>query len=84
MVKLVPFADDTASISIGKLTVENGTDRLALYGSCDLSRDKAGLTRARALQALLNQVVQVLEAAPDLGDALPSAPAPKSVRNPFA
>ena len=34
---LKPFADDAASISIGELTVENGTDRIALYGSLDLT-----------------------------------------------
>lgn len=84
MTKLVPFADDAASVSFGKMTVENGTDRVALYGSCDLTRDKQGLSQARALKALLDQVVQVLEGAHDLPDALaPVAPA-KTVRNPFA
>lgn len=43
MTKLTPFADDAASIPIGELTVENGTDRIALYGSLDLTRDKQGL-----------------------------------------
>ena len=43
MSKLTPFADDAASTSIGSLTVENGTDRIALSGSLDLTRDKAGL-----------------------------------------
>lgn len=27
MTKLVPFANDATSVSIGSLTVENGTDR---------------------------------------------------------
>ena len=38
-----PFADDAASVSIGKLTVENGTDRVALYGSLDITRDQQRL-----------------------------------------
>ena len=84
MTKLVPFADDVASVSIGPLTIENGTARVALYGSLDLTRDKQGLAHARTLQALLDQVVQRLEAEHDLPDAIAATPAPKSVPNPFA
>ena len=83
MTKLVPFADDAASVSIGTLTVENGTARVALYGSLDLTRDKPGLAHARALQAVLAAVVQQLEAAHDLPDAVAPAPA-ATVPNPFA
>ena len=50
---LTPFADDAASVSIGKLTIENGTDRVALYGSLDITRDQQGLVHARALLAIL-------------------------------
>ena len=83
MTKLTPFADDAASISVGKLTVENGTDRVALYGSLDLTCDKQGLTHARALKALLDQVVQHLESVKDLPDALPVSVETKTVANPF-
>lgn len=37
---LTPFANDAALIGIGKLTIENGSDRLALYGSLDITLDK--------------------------------------------
>ena len=84
MTKLTPFTDDAASISIGKLTIENGTDRVALYGTLDLTRDKQGLAHARALKALLDQAVQVLEADKALPDAAPAPTAPKAVDNPFA
>jgi hypothetical protein len=83
MTKLIPFADDAASITIGELTIENGTERIALYGSLDLTCDKQGLTHARALKALLDAAVQHLEAAKTLPDALPAPAAPKSVPNPF-
>ncbi len=83
MIKLVPFADDAASVSIGELTVENGTDRVALYGSLDLTRDKQGLSHAHALKALVDQVVQRLEAEANLPAAVPPPIAPKSVDNPF-
>ena len=84
MTKLVPFADDAASMAVGGLTVENGAERVALYGSLDLTRDKRGLAHARALQAVLAQVVQVLEGAGTLPDAVEPPAAAKSVPNPFA
>lgn len=83
MTKLTPFADDAASISIGELTVENGTDRIALYGSLDLTRDKQGLAHARALMALLDQAIQHLEADKGLPDAAAAPVAAKTVANPF-
>ena len=83
MNKLTPFADDAASLSIGKLTIENGTNCLALYGTLDLTRDKQGLAHARALKALLDQAVQVLEADKTLPDAIPAPAAAKTVANPF-
>ena len=39
MTKLDPFADNATSISIGKLTIENGTDQVTLYGSLDITRE---------------------------------------------
>ncbi len=83
MTKMKPFADDAASISIGELTVENGTDRIALYGSLNLTRDKQGLAHARALKALLDQAVQLLEGDKSLPDAVPPPVAAKTVANPF-
>ncbi|SFJ77331.1 hypothetical protein [Methylobacterium brachiatum] len=80
-----PFADDAAVRNIGALSFENGTDRIALHGSLDLTRDKAGLAQARLLQATLDAIVKALEAG-DLPEAVADAPdaAPRSVANPFA
>ena len=83
MTRLTPFTDDAASTSIGKLTIENGTDRVTLYGSIDISRDKQGLAHAHALKALLDQVVQVLEADHALPDAVAPPDAAKTIANPF-
>ncbi len=83
MTTLKPFADDAASVSIGELTVENGTDRIALYGSVDLTRDKQGLAHARALAALLDEAIRLLEADTSLPDAVPPPVAPGTVKNPF-
>jgi hypothetical protein len=84
MTKLIPFADDAASVSIGGLTIENGRNRVALYGSLDLTRDKAGLAHARALQALAEAAVKALEAMSDLPDKAEAPAKPTVVGNPFA
>jgi hypothetical protein len=76
-----PYANDADSDAIDGLTIENGTDRLSLYGSLTLTRDQAGLARARQLLALLQQAVAVLEAAP-LPEQIAERPATK-VANPF-
>ena len=83
MTKLVPFADDAASVTIAELTIENGAERIALYGSLDITRDKAGLERARALKAVIEQAVRHLEAEKELPDAVPAPTPAKSVANPF-
>ena len=83
MSSMTPFADDAASLSIGKLTIENGTDRLALYGSLDITRDKSGLAQARALLAVVQQAVRVLEADPNLPTAVAPPAKPRTVANPF-
>ena len=82
MTKFTPFADDASSTSIGKLPIENGTDRLALYGSLDITRDRRGLAQVRALQVVLDQAVRTLEAQKDLPAELAPA-AVKTVKNPF-
>ena len=83
MNSMTPFADDAASLSIGKLTIENGTDRLAIYGSLDITRDKPGLAHARALLAVVQQAVRVLETDANLPTAVAPPAQPRTVANPF-
>ncbi len=80
-----PFADDTASATIGGLSVENGRDRIALYGQGEITRDKAGLAQARSLLALLGDVVKALGDDASLPQQAPPARtrSTKAVRNPF-
>jgi len=83
-VTLTPFADEAASISVGDLTAENRLDRVSLYGSLDLTRDRQGLAEARRLRALLEAVVAALEAEEDrLPERLGRGPEPERVPNPF-
>jgi hypothetical protein len=77
-----PFENESEALTIGDLTAENRLDRLTLYGRLDLTRDKAGLEAARALKALLDAAVTVLEA-DTLPDKVKRPKAPKTVKNPF-
>ncbi len=83
MPDMTPFANDSAAIEIGDLKLENGRDRIACYGSLDLTRDKAGLALARQLQAVLAAVVQALEADAALPDTIPPPKKRGTVKNPF-
>ncbi|WP_457108476.1 hypothetical protein [Methylobacterium sp. P5_C11] len=80
-----PFADDAGVRTVGALSFENGTDRIALHGSLDLTRDRTGLEQARLLRRTLDAIVKALEAE-DLPEAVADAvdAAPRSVKNPFA
>jgi len=84
MAELKPFADDHAAAEIGDMKLENGQDRIACYGSLDLTRDKAGLAVARQMQAMLAAVVAVLEADAALPDAIAPLKRPGKAKNPFA
>jgi hypothetical protein len=57
-----PFADDEAASSIGDLAIENGTARVVISGSVEITRDAQGLERARALKSLADDLVAELEA----------------------
>ena len=79
-----PFAEDAGVQTLAGFSIENGTRRIALHGRLELTRDRAGLTRARALKSLLDAVVAALEAE-DLPEAVPEEPETGApVRNPFA
>ena len=66
LIKLDPFADDSTSPEIGKLTIENRTDRVSLYSRLRLTCDQEGLSQARRSEAVLKAVVQALERTPEL------------------
>jgi hypothetical protein len=79
-----PFADDEAASSIGNLAIENGTAAVVISGSVEITRDQAGLERARALKQLADDLVAELEAgtAPQQLAARPAGT--DTVNNPFA
>lgn len=84
MTMLNPFADETQSISIGRLTIENRLDRVSVYGDIDFTKDKRGLNNARTLLVALEATVAALENIPNLPEELPQADVVNVQRDPFA
>ncbi len=84
MKTITPFANESDSVGLGDLTIENHEDRVALYGSIDLTRDQEGLAQARSLKTLLDRIVQTLASDKNLPAKLPPAERPEAVKNPFA
>lgn len=83
MAEIKPFAEGASSLEIGGLTVENGESKLALYGSLDVTRDRAGLALALRLKAILDAAVATLQADTALPETAPVKQAGRRP-NPFA
>jgi len=75
------FKDNSASLDIGGLTLENNEERVSIYGSLNIGRDQQGLQQARQLQGILADMVNYLEQQ-DLPAQIETL-TPKSVKNPF-
>lgn len=82
--RFTPFADNAAVQFVGGLSIENGSDRIAIHGSLDLARDATGLAHAQALAATLAAIVAALEAEGPPEQAADATRPPASVPNPFA
>lgn len=76
-----PYENESDAVTIGDLYVENRVDRVTIHGDVDLTRDKDGLSAARALKRILDGVVAALEGK-DLPDKV-ATEKPETVRNPF-
>ena len=77
-----PYENEAESLAISDLTVENRVDRVSVYGSIELTRDKAGLEQAKALKEVIDAVVAALEAEKNLPNHISVKPTEK-VKNPF-
>ena len=76
-----PFKNEQDSIGIGELTIENRIDRVSVYGTLDITKDKQGLAAALQLKSILDDTVAELQKA-DLPDQI-TVEAPETVSNPF-
>jgi hypothetical protein len=77
-----PFVNGTESHAIHDLTLENQEDCVSIYGNLQLTKDRAGLQAAKALQAFLNDVVSALENEPNLPEKIDRQDE-QEIENPF-
>ncbi|MGO9544398.1 MAG: hypothetical protein ACLPPF_06345 [Rhodomicrobium sp.] len=83
MISFYPFKNESDAVTLGDLKIENREDHVAIYGSLAITRDRAGLTGAKALKDLLERIVKELESEHDLPVRVAAAEAPVKVKNPF-
>jgi len=78
--------DDVLNIQGDALTVRNGTTRVIVAGTLELTKDKRGLQAALALKQALDSVVEALQAGGTLPDRIKDEPdaKPGVIDNPFS
>lgn len=81
------YSDDETQVNIqgDDLTVANGTAKVVISGTLEVTRDKKGLRAALALKEAVDQIVGVLQADAALPDevAHESTQPTGTVANPF-
>jgi hypothetical protein len=77
-----PFQNEADCLQIGEdLTIENRIDRVSIFGSVDITFDKAGLLIARQLKEVLDLTLAEMEKT-ELPEKIALAPM-DTVDNPF-
>ncbi len=83
MMNFSPFKNESDAITLGDLKIENREDRVSIYGSLALTRDRPGLAAAKALQDVIGKIVKELEGEHDLPMIVAAAEPTVTVKNPF-
>lgn len=55
------FQNESESETIGELTIENRLDRVSIYGSVDITRDKQGYEYALDIKRQIDAIVEQME-----------------------
>ncbi len=84
MTNFAPFKNESDAVALGDLKLENREDRISIYGTLAITRDRTGLENAKVLKGLLERIIKELETGPDLPLQVAEAEAPVNVGNPFA
>ncbi len=82
MTDMEPFKNETESITLGQLTVENRLDQVEIYGSLSITRDQTGLALALKLKSVLDAAIDHLQHASNLPTHITYQPTDK-IDNPF-
>ena len=76
------YENETDSFQIDTLTVENRLDRISIYGSLEITKDKHGLEAALKLKRVIDASIDALKRDKNLPDKIATLPE-ESLANPF-
>lgn len=76
------YENETDSFQIDNLSIENRLDRISIYGSLDLTKDRHGLESALKLKRIIDASIDALKRDKNLPDKIATLPE-ESVTNPF-
>jgi hypothetical protein len=82
MSDMAPFQNESESITIGNLTIENRLDQVEMYGSLSITHDQSGLALALKLKSVLDAAIAHLQQVPDLPAQIVFRPTDE-IDNPF-
>jgi hypothetical protein len=76
------YENETDSFSIGGVTVENRFDRISIYGSLDITKDKEGLENALKIKRIIDASIDALKRDKNLPEQI-EVIGSDTVENPF-
>lgn len=76
------YENESDSFSIGDMTIENRHDKISIYGSLDITKDKDGLEYALKLKRIIDSSIDALKRDKNLPDKIEILEI-ESVANPF-
>lgn len=76
------YENETESFQIDEMTVENRLDRISIYGSLELTKDRHGLESALKLKRIIDASIDALKRDKNLPDHIDIQPS-ENVQNPF-
>lgn len=76
------YANEVDSLQIGGLNIENRLDRISIYGSLDITKDRHGLESALKLKRIIDASIDALRRDKNLPDQI-VIKLSDSVQNPF-
>jgi len=69
-IPFLAFQNESESFDVGGLTIENRFDRISIYGSVDITKDKLGLQHALILKRLIDAAINELKRDKNLPDRI--------------
>jgi hypothetical protein len=77
------YENESDSFTIGGITIENRLDRVSIYGSLDITKDKEGLENALKLKRIIDASIDALKRDKNLPDKIEIL-GTDTVENPFS